>query len=217
MREASRVFFPTFKYVDVLKACRIQTFPNSATYRYHRSRILQQLLLDYLDFPHPKSRIYYGKQQKAKILNDFQLPVLVMQAQNIPESLFVAHHADELARLADLQHSVVIREHIEWKERVQLVCVQFECVGMLRRTVDDRNRILMEPVPLSSAAFIEPLCLTKQLLRTAQLDDILIEWGYARGQWLVIGMSRPPVNWPTHQGKSNRYQLICEMIQDGIL
>ena len=217
MRKASRVFFPTFKYADVLKACRIQTFPNSATYRYHRSRILQQLLLDYLDFPHPKSRIYFGKRQKSEILNDFQLPVLVMQAQNIPNSVFVARQADELARLADLQHSVVIREHIEWKERVQLVCVQFECVGMLRSTVADRSSIILEPVPLSSAAFTDPLLLTKQLLRAAQLDDILIEWGYARGQWLVIGMSRPPVNWPTYQGTSNRYRLICEMIQDGIL
>ncbi|MGA7875246.1 MAG: hypothetical protein WCA08_06250 [Desulfoferrobacter sp.] len=217
MREASRIFFPTPKYVDVFKACRIRTFPNPATYRYHRSRILQHLLLDYLDFPHPKSRIYFGKQQKKKILNDFQLPVLVMQTQNAPDTLFVARQAHELTGLADLQHSIIIREHIEWSERIQLVCVQFECVGMLRTAVAGNGSTLLEPMPLDSSAFTEPACLTNQLLRAAQLDDILIEWGYANGKWLMIGMSRPPVKWPTCHGTSNRYRHICEMIHAGIL
>ncbi|MGA7875169.1 MAG: hypothetical protein WCA08_05860, partial [Desulfoferrobacter sp.] len=86
-----------------------------------------------------------------------------------------------------------------------------------RTAVAGNGSTLLEPVPLDSSAFTEPASLNRQLLRAAQRDDILIEWGYANGKWLVIGMSRPPVKWPTCHGTSNRYRHICEMIHAGIL
>ncbi|MCK8603871.1 hypothetical protein [Desulfoferrobacter suflitae] len=217
MREATRIFFPTPKYVDVFRACRIRTFPNPVTYRYQRSRILQLLLLDYAHVPHPRSRVYYGKRQKAKILEDFRLPVVVVQTRIGRTPEIIARHTHELAKLAGLQHAVIIREHIAWEKRIQLVCVQFECLGILRYPVGGRSQKPLEPVALDDPAFRQPVHLSKRLLRAAQLDDILIEWGEANGRWMVIGMGRPPAAWPTCSGKSNRFHYICDMIRTGFL
>ena len=217
MRRANRIFFPTRKYAEIFRACQIKTFPNPTTYRYQRSRLMQQLLFEYLQVPHPRSRIYFGRKQKESILSDFQLPVVVMGASNTSRIEFTAHRADELKQLTDLQHSIIIREHYEWSERIELVYVQFECIGMLRSTRDHHGRKVRQSVASNPARLTTPLHLTKQLVRAAQLDDILIEWGFAQGRWLLIGMERPPVKWPAGGGTMNRHRYVCEMIQCGIL
>jgi len=259
LRNAHRVFFPTRRYVDIFQACRIPTFPLPTTHRYQRSRLLQQLLFDYSDCPHPYSRIYYGQRQKKGILDHFRLPVLVMGTENVPATIHVAHCVHELERIVNLQHSVIVQELIQFSERVQLICVQFEPIGALRQaydlrftkaytgddfdlpsgvcarnwntsgaphslqpgrravSIDDVDAANIEPVSLASAALTMPLAITKKLLRTARLDDILIEWGNANGQWQVIGMARPPVRWLSPQGTMNRHQYICELIQSGVL
>jgi hypothetical protein len=238
LRNADRVFFPTRKYVDIFQACQIPTFPCPTTQRYQRSRILQQLLFDYADCPHPYSRIYYGTKQKKRILDHFRLPVLVMETLNVPGTIHVVHSVHELERLVNMQHSVIVREFLQFSERVQLICVQFEPIGALRQADDlrcaeeytsgkckltpaeqsnDVHAAIAEPVPLDNAALTKPLGITKQLLLAARLDDILIEWGNANGRWLVLGMARPPVRWLTPRGTMNRHHYICDLIQSGVL
>ncbi|MDY0041060.1 MAG: hypothetical protein RBS57_12180 [Desulforhabdus sp.] len=216
LRNAYRVFFPTRKYVDILHACQIPTFPCATTYRYQRSRLLQQLLFSYSDCPHPHSRIYYGQRQKERILDHFKLPVLVMGTLNVPDTIHLIRHAAELDRIINLQHSVIVRELVQFSERIQLVCVQFEPIGALR-LLEGQPSSITEPVSLDHASLTKPLAVTKQLLQAARLDDVLIEWGNAGGSWQVIGMTRPPLKWPTPQGTMNRHHYICELIQSGAL
>lgn len=161
-----------------------------------------------------------------------------MGTQNVPGTIHVANCAHELDRLVSKQHSIIVREYIPFSERIRLICVQFEPVGALRQVdapqcdevftnnvhtetlsvrTDEAYAATLEPVPLNSAALTKPLGITKQLLRAARLDDILIEWGNLEGKWQLIGMARPPVRWRTPQGTMDRHHYICELIQSGIL
>lgn len=216
--DARRVFFPTPKYVDIFQACQIPTFPRPTTYRYQRSRILQQLLFHYLDCPHVRSRVYYGKRQKKRILDHFRLPILIMGAGNVPGTIHIVHNIAELERLINMQHAIIVREFIQWTLHVQLICVQFDVIGALRLVSGKEGAVAAaEPVDLHDAALTKPISITKQLLLSGQLDDILIEWGCADGNWQLHGMGRPPVRWPTNRGTMNRHQHICELIQSGVL
>jgi len=66
--QAERIFFPTPRFVDIFDALDLPTFPNPTTYKYQRSRPLQQSLFKYHDLPSPRTRVYYGVRQKARIL-----------------------------------------------------------------------------------------------------------------------------------------------------
>jgi hypothetical protein len=214
---ADRIFFPTRRFVDIFRASRISTFPSPSAYRYQDSRVLQQLLFDYLDCPRPLSRVYFGSKQKQKILDHFKLPVEIRTLRNAPNSVHIARHAYELEQIVKMQHSVLITECIEWSERIQLICVMYKVVGALQRCADNCSHADPEPIPLEGSFLRQPLDITERIVRAAQLDDILVEWGHARGQWQLLGMARPPVKWRLPQGTSNRHQLICELIQSGVL
>lgn len=217
MRRAGRIFFPTVKYVEIFRACGIPTFPRSTTYRYQRSRILQQLLFEYFDCPRPAVRIYYGNIQKKKILDHFTLPVVVMNVRNHPGTLQVARHREELDRFAAARHAVLIREHFDWMEKIVLVCVRQELLAALRTTSDPEGVDGFAPLSLHSALLTKPIRITKQLARAAQLDDIAVEWGWAEGQWRILGLHRPPVKWPTVNGSLNRFDYLCSLIECGLL
>jgi len=217
MRRARWIFFPTVKYVEIFRACQIPTFPCATTYRYQRSRILQQLLFEYFDCPRQAARIYYGKTQKQKILDDFTLPVVVMSVRNLPGTSQVARQRQELEQLAAARHAVLIREHIDWLEKIMLVCVQHEVIAALQMVFGNGSHDGFTPLSLRSALLTNPARITKQLARAAQLDDIAVEWGYAKDRWYILGLRRPPVSWPTVHGRVNRYDYICSLIESGSL
>jgi len=217
LRTATRVFFPTQRYVDIFHALDIPTFPNATTYRYQRSRVLQQLLFEYLDYPHPQTRIYYGKIQKNRIARDFALPVLMMGPHIIPGSSYAVHTLEMLESVAGRHHCIVVQPRVEWIERVRLICVRFECIAAQRQNPGREGGTFDQPIHSGSSLLQEPLTATLSLVRTANLDDIAIDWGYAGGKWLVTGMSRPPVRCIVPGGVVNRHAHICGLIRSGLL
>jgi len=215
MRRASRIFFPTPKYVKIFQASKIPTFPCPTTYHYQRSRVLQQLLFEYLKCPCQITRVYYGKTQKRKILEDFKLPVVVMANRNVPETIHIAHDAAELERLIDAQHAVLVKEFINWNEKVLFVCVQYKIVAALH--VDNQNASLarIKPISVDSSLLTNLTRITRQIIRAAQLDDILFEWAFANDRWYLMGMARPPVKCLSPKGIFNRHDYICSLIKSG--
>jgi hypothetical protein len=140
-----------------------------------------------------------------------------MTRRNAPDSVRIARDAGELEQIVKIEHSVLITECIDWTERIQLICVMYRIVGALLQGEGNCRRTAPEPVSLDSSFLRQPLDTTERVIRAAQLDDILVEWGYAGGQWQLLGMTRPPVKWRVPQGTLNRHQLICELIQSGAL
>jgi len=217
LRHARKVFFPTPRFVDVFQAAERPTFPGAASYRYQLSRLNQQLLFQYLGWPHPRSRIYFGERQKERILCDFNLPFLAMSPHLPSAPVQLVEDAGMLEDCAVGHHPVIIQEYIRWDERVRLLCVNYECLGAQRCASDGRRSVCFDPVPVEHPSLEEPIQESLRLLRMAHLDDILIEWGRGNGKWRTIEMRRPPLWWTTPQGRLNRHERIGEMIESGRL
>lgn len=217
LRHARKVFFPTPRFVDVFQAADLPTFPGAASYSYQRSVLNQQLLFQYLAWPHPRSRIYFGTRQKERILNDFRLPCLVVNPHLPSAPVQIAEDAPMLEEYTAGHSPVIVREYVPWDERVRLLCVDYECLGVQRSAGDGRGSAAFEPVPAAHPSFVEPLRESLRLLRMVRVDDILIEWGFGNGMWQTIGMQRPPHWWATPEGRLNRHERIGEMIVSGRL
>lgn len=216
--KAERIFFPTPRFVDVFGAMEKPTFPTPTTYRYQRSRVLQEILFQYLNIPHPHSRIYFGSRQKMRILQEFQRPFWLMGPHLVPCSQYRIDISRDIESYLRRYNPIIARESVEWAERIQLICIQFECRAALRLGLEQAPSALSaEPLSLENPLLDGPLEMTRALALAAQLDDILIEWGYDGEKWQCIEFARPPVRWKTSKGWVGRFQTICNLIQTGVL
>ena len=217
LRTSQRIFFPTPRFIDIFQALDKPTFPNPTTYRYQRSRVLQQLLCQYLAIDRPRTRIYFGRRQKAAIQERFSLPVQILGPLVAPDTSHDAGNSQELQEWAEHYNPVIVRQGLSWEHRIQLVCVQYECIGILRRTPHGYEGLTAEPAFCTDARLRQVIDLALDLLPRAQLDDILLDWGYAHGRWQLLGMCRPPRRWRGPQGIIDRHRYICDLVQTGRL
>ncbi|RLC09046.1 MAG: RimK family alpha-L-glutamate ligase, partial [Deltaproteobacteria bacterium] len=81
IRNAEKVYYPTGLYADLLDAMGKKIFPSVHNYLFSQDKIKQTALFTLLDISHPQTRVFYGKRQKAKILNYFSYPFIAKQAR----------------------------------------------------------------------------------------------------------------------------------------
>jgi hypothetical protein len=217
LRDAECIFFPTQRFVDIFEAAGKATFPRATTYRYQRSRSLQQSLFHYLRIPCPHTRVYYGSHQKREILKDFSIPLWLMNLNPLKGQPRLVTSAVDLDFWAERCNPVIIREVLPLTERFCLIAVQQRCIAALRLPADLSERTGAEPADLAAATLQAIWVATGRLLRTALLDDIAVEWGFANGHWQVLGLDRPPPRVPTGSGMLHRHHYIGGLIQAGML
>jgi hypothetical protein len=217
LRHAKRVFFPTPRYAYLFNALNIPTFPAYTTYRFQHSRVLQQILLSYLGMPHPFAHIYFGKRQKAAILQTFNFPFVAMGPLVAAHKNHLVDNAKALEQCSQCYNPLIIQEAVAWTERVRILCVHGDCVGALRQNRHHLLHAHYEPVPMEHPDLQWVLHRTQDFVRRVHLDDIVLEWGYGNDNWQLLELLRPPVRWPTPEGILNRHDYICELVQSGKL
>jgi hypothetical protein len=211
MRSAAKIFFPTNRFVDLFQAIEIPTFPSSSTYRYQRSRVLQQLLFQCMELPQPRSRIYFGRQ-KERILKDFQLPLILQGPRTGRGTTHLVHRVEPLEECILRYNPIIVREAIAWDQRIRLVCVNFECIAAFRMALRHGDPSPPEPIDLHHSFVKGVQAETMELLRRAKLDDILIEWRHGNGSWHLIELAKPPSIWNDISGRVRRHVHICDLI-----
>lgn len=217
LRSAARVFFPTLRFAYLFHALRIPTFPGYHTYRFQRSRVLQQILFGFTQTPHPVTRVYFGKRQKATIASAFPFPLVAMGPHPAWHRQHLVSGPAALEACCLAHNPVIIQEAVAWEARVRILWVGSDCVGALRKIRSGVAAAAYRPMPLDHPELGGVVKMAEAFARKANLDDIVMEWGYARGQWQLLEIGRPPVRWPLPEGILNRHQHICELVMTGFL
>jgi ribosomal protein S6--L-glutamate ligase len=73
---SSKIYYPTAFYADLFNAMGKETFPSYHTYKFAQDKIKQTAMFQMLDIPHPRTKIYYGPQQKKQILKEYKFPFI---------------------------------------------------------------------------------------------------------------------------------------------
>jgi hypothetical protein len=218
---ARLIFFPTPRFAGILEAAGKKTFPSAFAYRVRKSRLAQEVLFQFLKCPHPRTRIYYGRQ-KSGIADDFPPPFLAMGPRISTGSRLVSG-AHDLPALSVLHNPLIIQEIVEYEERFQLVFLDYECVGILKwvpgraQRSFDGSEIPTAPRTVNREApehfSREIVSRLEKLLRSVRLNDIAVEIGITRHGWQLIEFVRPPLSWPSHEGVAHRLRFICRLIE----
>lgn len=197
LRSARKVLFPTPRFSYLFHALGVPTFPSHASYSFLHSRVSQQILFEYLGWPHPRTRIYFGARQKQNILMDFRLPLVAMGPRPGVDGSHRVEDRDALERLKVRYNPLIIQEAVAWEKIERFLCVSFQCLG------DDGSS--------------EPREASLRLARMTGLDDVVMEWGYRGGTWQQTAILRPPAVWRSASVAIDRHRYICRLICEGRL
>ncbi len=217
LSRADRVLFPTRRFVQVLDAAGKATFPSAASYLFRSSRLLQHYLFAYYDFPVPRTRIYHGHRQKTMILKDFPLPLVAMGRDVAAGGKRLIDAPGDLWPWVAGFNPVIVQEFVPLTIRVRLVCVNYQCLGALTGGGYADGHEPLTPIEVDDPDLSWILEPTLRLLRANNLDDVMVEWGYGKGQWWVLSMLRPPVKVVAPVGSINRHQYMGELLVSGRL
>ena len=217
MAAADRIFFPTPRFAKVLEAAGKETFPNTFTYSLRKSSLLQAAFFEFHGCPHPRSRIYFGRQ-KALIPSDFRYPFQAMGPETRNRARTI-EDAEQLAEVVEKFNPLIVRENVLFEERFRLMFLNLECVAVLRDVSGD----LSCPGPSASLSLYgwgleRFLSHVVGLVRSYKLNDIAVEIGFSRDRgWQLASLSRPPLSWQSPDGPVNRHEYIAALIMAGDL
>ncbi len=189
--DAPVIYYPTGFYADLFDSMGKATFPSYHNYKCVQDKIKQTALLNMLEIPHPRTRVFYGKHQKSKILDYFDFPLIgkIPRGSALGRGVFLFHDEKELWEHCQ-QHTVAyIQEYLPIDRDMRIVVIGGKVVhaywrkspeGDFRTNVFCGGEILLEKVPS------EAVELARQTARACKWDDVGIDICLHNDRFYVI-------------------------------
>jgi hypothetical protein len=213
MLSAGCIFFPTPRFVKIFEAAGKSTFPTGFTYKVRKSRVIQEVLFQFLACPHPRTRIYFG-HQKLSIPKDFSFPFLAMGPDKSDPALSVKD-LRELDEFAFNYNPLIIQENREYEKRFRLVFVNYEFVGTEGTVSEEDGTRFFGNVSSGYRTGDSIVRACAKIVRSVGLNDITVEVAVGENGWFITEFTRPPVFCSTREGMVNRHGYIAGLIESG--
>ena len=204
LRSAPIVLFPTSRYVGIFQAAGKPTFPSPASYYFRKWRFPQWALASYFNLPSLLTRCYKRSTTPEAILEEFSLPLRVMDLKNDRSGGVLVENEEKLRQLLrEKQCMVIIQEEPRRiTAKVVLVFILYEWVGFI---ADLPGEVIPKSIIEQSL----------QIVRKANLDDIAIEWILTERGWLFAGMNFPPLIFYSPAGSIiDRRVFLCHKLTE---
>jgi ribosomal protein S6--L-glutamate ligase len=190
IRQADTVYYPTSFYAELFSAAGTRTFPSLRTYAFAQDKVKQSALFRLLDLPHPRTRVFYGRQ-RAGIARAFDYPFVAKVARGSArgQGVRLIRTAAELEDYCARNRVAYVQEYLPHDRDVRVVVIgnavahaywRVAAPGEFRTNVALGGRVLLEPVPDEAIALA---------LRTARLcgwDDVGIDLCRRGSGWVVL-------------------------------
>ncbi|OIP94490.1 MAG: hypothetical protein AUK55_07355 [Syntrophobacteraceae bacterium CG2_30_61_12] len=163
IREASTIYYPSRLYQDLFLAVGKAVFPRNY-YRFMGDKIRQTELFQFLDIPHPRTRIYPGKKIPDAIERDFPYPFVAKDpiGSSQGRGVWLIRTRAELTAYLDRPHPAYIQEYLPLTRDLRVVLVAGHVIhaywriaqaGEFRNNVSRGAAISFEGIPGSALEF----------------------------------------------------------------
>ncbi len=222
LRAADIIFYPTARFVDLFATLGKETFPSVNCYRLHGNRLKQTVLLRLLGAPHPRTRVYYGYEQKKEILKDFAFPFIAKKPFGSADGrhVFFINNGEKLAWYTKYCNPAYIQEYVAAEQELRVVILNYHKVFGYRRTAAGgglRSRALqggmnqMDEVPPGVVA------LARDIARDARLSDVAVDMIFDGSQFWVLELNFQHDEMGDLHPGHDRLKMVREMIERGEL
>jgi ribosomal protein S6--L-glutamate ligase len=191
IRRADKIYYPTSFYADLLDALGKKTFPSYHTYKCVQDKIKQTALLDLLDLPHPRTRVFYGDRQKQSISNHFTFPFIgkIPRGSALGRGVYLIRNEKELRNYLDQVSPAYIQEHLPIDRDMRVVVIGRRVIHAYWRIAPENEyrsnlavggKISLAPVPEEAGN------LALQVARACCWDDVGIDICENNGQFYIL-------------------------------
>jgi ribosomal protein S6--L-glutamate ligase len=191
IKDAAKVYFPTFLFVEAMDALGKATFPCVHSYRHLGDKIKQLHLFQFNDLPMPNTRLYYGPQKQERILDDFSYPFVakVPRGSSQGEGVFLIRDSVALQTYLKRVRVAYIQAFVSKTRDIRVVILGRRIVlaywleatpGEFRTNLARGGRVMPDPVPR------EALSLALSIADRCGFDHAGIDLCPDRGRFLVL-------------------------------
>lgn len=122
---SKKIYYPTAFYADLFNAIGKKTFPCFHTYKFAQDKIKQTAIFNMLDIPHPKTRVFYGKQQKLEILKFFDFPFIAKKPRGSAKGndIFLIQNSEELISYLNNKGPAYIQEYFPIEKDMRVIII----------------------------------------------------------------------------------------------
>jgi len=220
IRQAEVIYYPTAFYADLFDTIGKRVFPNYHTYKYTQDKIKQTALFNLLEIPHPRTRVFYGKLQKSKILNHFQLPFVakIPRGSALGRGIYLIRNQEDLAPYTALKGPAYIQEYLEFDRDLRVVLIGGKAVhaywrvaqpGEFRTNVAQGATIRLDNIPPDGVAF------AVNTARLCQFDDVGLDICYSNGRYWVLEANMKYGRQGFREAGIDYHDLMDKMIEMG--
>ncbi len=186
-----KVYYPSPFYADLLDTAGIVTFPSYHTYKYVQDKIKQTALLNMLNIPHPRTRVFYGRRQFDTIARHFSFPFIakIPRGSAMGRGVFKIRNTDDLECYARKTPIAYIQEYLPIDRDMRVVVIGNRVVhaywriapeGDFRTNVAVGGTVLLDPIPAAA------LDIALNTARKCRWDDVGIDICEYEGRYFVI-------------------------------
>ncbi|MEM5786542.1 MAG: hypothetical protein AAGU11_04440 [Syntrophobacteraceae bacterium] len=166
---AEKIYYPGPTYESILTASGKAIFPRNY-YPLLGNKIIQTELFQLLDVPHPRTRIYYGKEPSARILHDFGYPFVakIPVGSSQGKGVFLITARAGLAEYLASNNPAYIQEFYPIERDLRVVLIGGRIVnaywrihrdGDFRNNVSQGGTIDFEDIPEAALDFARSVAL----------------------------------------------------------
>lgn len=191
IQTAPKIYYPTAFYADLFDAVGKPTFPSYHTYKCVQDKIKQTALFQLAGLPHPRTRVFYGKRQQAKIRQYFAYPFIGKEPRGsaMGRGVFLIGDDFDLEAYTLDRHVAYIQEYIPIDRDIRVVVIggraahaywRIAAHGEFRTNVACGGRISLDPVPETAVT------LALKAARTCGWDDVGLDICSHNGQFIIL-------------------------------
>jgi ribosomal protein S6--L-glutamate ligase len=220
IRDARKIYYPTAFYADLFDAVGKSTFPSYHTYKCVQDKIKQSALFQMAGLPHPRTRVFYGKRQNAKIGEHFSYPFIAKEPRGsaMGRGVFLIENDADLKTYTLNRHVAYIQQYLPIDRDIRVVVIGNAVVhaywriageGEFRTNVAQGGRISLNPVPEAAIA------LAQRAAHVCGWDDVGIDICCHGGHFTILEANMKYGREGFRVAGINYYQMMERMIDDG--
>lgn len=220
IRKAENIYYPTTFYADLFDAAGKKTFPSYHTYKCVQDKIKQTALLNLLDIPHPRTKVFYGKRWLSSLSEHFNFPFIakIPRGSAMGRGVYLIRNEAELSAYAELTPPAYIQEYLPIDRDIRVVVIGSRVVhaywriaapGEFRSNIAAGAKVSLASVPQKA------LDLALHTARRCRWDDVGIDICEYKGDFYVIEANMKYGKEGFRQAGIDYIRLMESMIENG--
>jgi ribosomal protein S6--L-glutamate ligase len=220
IQAAEKIYYPSRHYVELFAAMGKATFPGYLNYLFAQDKLKQTALLQLQRISHPRTRFFYGKRQKSRILDYFSFPFIakIPRGSAMGRGVFLIKDSQTLEHYCSLTHIAYVQEYLPIKNDIRVVIIGGHLVhAYFRIPLENEYRANLALGAKLCFDAIPPKAL--ELARTTASkcgwDDVGIDICECRNRFYVLEANMKYGKQGFYQAGIDYYQLMETLIDHG--